>query len=112
MGQSNTYTKKRRSMTNLLVSGLKAISDSGNPITSKIIMYFGVGAGVGGGTVQTIAKNTSNEFMQQCAEMTPDWLAYVPAVGVSSLVIKNIADWHFRRIEVNLKIKESEKNDV
>lgn len=95
------------SMTDLLIKGLKAISDSGNPIASKIITYFGVGAGVGGGTAQAIVKNSANDFVQACADATPEWLVYAPAVGVASLVIKNICDWHFRRIEVRLKIEKA-----
>lgn len=99
MEQSNTFAEERLSMRELLTSGLKTISDSGNPLISKIIMYFGAGS-IAGGTVQTIANNTTNEIIQQCVEMTPDWLSYVPAIGVASLVIKNACDIYFKRIEV------------
>ena len=90
---------------------LKLISDSGNPLISKLITYLGVGVGVGGGAAQGIARNSSSEIVQYCATQTPDWLAYAPALGVLSLVIKNICDWHFRRIEVKLKVAEALKND-
>jgi uncharacterized protein YneR len=87
---------------------LKLISDSGNPIASKFITYLGVGVGVGGGTAQGIARNSQNDFIQYCADQSPEWLAYAPAIGVASLVIKNISDWYFKRIEVKLAIKKSE----
>ncbi len=106
MEQSSTFTEERQSMRDLLTSGLKAISDSGNPLTSKLIMYFGVGAGVGGGTVQTISKNTNHEIIEQCAAIAPDWLAYIPAIGVASLVIKNACDIYFKRLEVKRGDKE------
>jgi len=86
---------------------LKLISDSGNPIVSKVITYLGVGVGVGGGTAQGIARNSQNGFIQYCADHSPEWLAYAPAIGVASLVIKNISDWYFRRIEVQLAIAKA-----
>ena len=91
---------------------LKLISDSGNPIASKLVTYLGVGVGVGGGTAQGIARTSQNEFMQFCANQSPDWLAYAPAFGVASLVIKNISDWYFRRLEVKLAIKKAENDNV
>ena len=88
---------------------LKLISDSGNPIASKLVTYLGVGVGVGGGTAQGIARTSQNEC---CANQSPDWLAYAPAIGVASLVIKNISDWYFRRVEVKLAIKKAENDNV
>jgi len=86
---------------------LKLISDSGNPIASKLITYLGVGIGVGGGTAQGIVRNSQNEFVQFCANQSPEWVTYVPVIGVASLVIKNISDWYFRRIEVQLAIAKA-----
>ena len=96
---------------NYFMEFLKLISDSGNPLVSKIITYLGVGVGVGGGAAQGIARSSQNEIVQACADMSPDWLAYAPAIGVASLVIKNASDWHFRRIEVQLKVEEAKKNE-
>lgn len=107
---SNTYKKEQKSMKELLIEIMKSISDSGNPIASKVITYFGVAGGVGGGTVQVVTSNSSlasNEFVQDCANVAPDWLVYVPAVGVVSLILKHIADVYFRRKE--LKILERKK---
>ena len=95
---------------NYFMEFLKLISDSGNPLVSKIITYAGVGIGVGGGAAQGIARSSHNEIIQACADMSPDWLAYAPAVVVTSLVIKNASDWHFRRIEVKLKVEEAKNN--
>ena len=88
-----------------LMSLMKSISDSGNPVLSKIITYLGVG-GIGGGSAQAIANSKvieSNkhisDIVNTCAEAAPEWLVYVPAVGVASLLLKNISDFIFRRIE-------------
>lgn len=91
------------SIRDALLSGMKAISDSGNPLLSKVITYFGVGGGVGGGTIQAAAQLSTNEFIQECANATPDWLAYVPAVGVLSLMIKHAADIYFKKKELEMK---------
>jgi len=39
-------------------------------------------------------------------------LAYAPAIGVASLVIKNISDWYFRRVEVKLAIAKAKDDNV
>jgi len=91
---------------------LKLISDSGNPVASKFVTFLGVGVGVGGGTAQEIAKTSQNEIVTFCANNTPDWIAYAPAIGVLSLVIKNISDYHFRRIELKLAIKKAEDDNA
>ena len=96
---------------NYFMEFLKLISDSGNPLVSKIVTYLGVGVGVGGGAAQGIARSSQNEIVQACADIAPDWLAYAPAVGVASLVLKNTSDWYFRRIEVQLKVEEAKKNE-
>lgn len=85
---------------------LKAISDNGNPILSKIINYFGVWVGVGGGTVQVAATQIiDNPVIEACKNIAPDWIVYAPAVGVLSLVIKNMADVIYRRIEHKHKMR-------
>ena len=40
-----------------------------------------------------------SEIANYCAAASPDWLVYIPAIGVASLVIKNVTDIIFRRIE-------------
>ena len=37
-------------MKHLLTDSLRVISDSGNPLISKLITYFGASAGIGGGS--------------------------------------------------------------
>ena len=75
------------------------ISDSGNAVASKLITYVGVGVGIGGGAVQAVVTSSSNEFLQNCAEGTPDWLAYVSASAAVSLAVKNMADMYYKRLE-------------
>ena len=98
------------------MSLMRIISDSGNPIISKIITYLGVG-GIGGGSVQVLAqtqlaKNNQqvNDIIDICTSATPEWLIYVPAVGVASLLLKNISDVIFRRIE-HKKIMNEKSTD-
>jgi hypothetical protein len=117
MEHINTLRSEKRSMKNLLVDALKMISDSGNPLISKIITYFGATAGIGGGSYQAIVgtevvKNTPvvNDIVNACASASPDWLVYIPAVGVISLVIKNTTDVIFRRIE-HKKIMNEKSTD-
>jgi len=99
-----------------LMSVMRIISDSGNPLVSKIITYLGVG-GIGGGSVQVLAqtqlaKNNEqiSDIIDVCASATPDWLIYVPAVGVASLLLKNISDVIFRHIE-HKKIMNEKSTD-
>lgn len=103
MAHLHSYTSEQKSMKDSLTDLIKVISDSGNPIVSKIITYFGVAGGVGGGTVQVVASKTANEFIQECANVTPDWLAYVPAIGVLSLIVKHAADIYFKRKELKIR---------
>lgn len=84
---------------------MKAISDQGNAMLSKIMTYFGVGVGIGGGSVQVAAKTVAPQIAETCAPYTPDWLAYAPAVGVLSLVIKNAADIYYKRQEIKMNNK-------
>ena len=73
------------------------ISDHGNAIVSKLITYFGLYVGIGGGTVQVIAANTiDNKIVQACANAAPSWLAYVPAIAAITLSIKHITDMYFK----------------
>jgi len=92
---------------------LRAISDHGNPMLSKLINYFGVGVGVGGGTVQVAASQIhNNPIVDACANAAPDWIVYAPIVGVVSLVIKNAADFIFRRIEHKHKMREINEDNI
>lgn len=75
------------------------ISDGGNAIASKLITYVGVGVGIGGGVVQTVVTSSDSAFLQECAEITPNWLAYMSAAAALSLAVKNIADTYYRRLE-------------
>ena len=77
------------------------ISDGGNAIASKLITYFGVALGIGGGAIQVISSNSSNEFLQQCAESSPGWLVYVSAFAAASLAMKNITDIYYTRARYN-----------
>lgn len=99
---SNTFKKEQKSMTGFLSGLIRSISDSGNPIASKVVTYFGVAGGVGGGTVQVVSNASTSKFVQDCANITPDWLAYVPAIGVASLILKHLADVYFRRKELKI----------
>ena len=88
-----------------LMSLMRIISDSGNPMISKSITYLGVG-GIGGGSAQVFANSQlvkdsqqMTEIINTCASATPEWLIYVPAIGVASLLFKNVSDFIFRRIE-------------
>lgn len=99
-----------------LMSLLRIISDSGNPIVSKFITYLGIG-GIGGGSVQVLANsqlikdpNIMTELVSNCVSSAPSWLIYVPAIGVASLLFKNISDFIFRRIE-HKKIMNEIKTD-
>ena len=98
----------------------KLISDQGNIVISKFITYFGVSVGLGGGTVQAVAKSTREsvadnyvvEVVQSCAEVvsasSPDWLSYAPFIAATSLALKHIADTIFRHIEHKHRLKDSE----
>ena len=68
-------------------------------MASKLITYIGVALGIGGGAVQHIAANTQNEFLQQCAEASPNWLVYFSAFAAASLAMKNITDMYYKRLE-------------
>ena len=85
------------------------ISDGGNVIASKMITYFGVALGIGGGAAQVIAANSQNEFLQKCAESSPSWLVYVSAFAAFSLAMKNITDMYYTRLEYKKK-NDTEKN--
>ena len=106
MERSNTFTRNGKAK---MIELFKAISDQGNLMISKVITYFGISVGIGGGAVQAVANsNSSNEIIQQCAGMTPEWLAYMPGIAATSLVIQNISNVYFRRLEAKAKIKEAE----
>ena len=99
--QFYTYAENgKKTMSELM----RMISDSGNALASKLITYFGVGVGIGGGTVQAVSHSSIMpkqvaDIAQTCADVSPDWLAYVPAIAALSLLIKNIADVYYRRLE-------------
>ena len=93
-----------------MIEVFRAISDQGNVLASKLITYLGVSVGIGGGAAQIVAsKNLDNELVQQCIQSTPTWLMYtsiiVPAVAAISLIVKNLADVVFRRIEHKEKMR-------
>jgi len=71
------------------------ISDSGNVFASKLITFLGLTLGIGGGTIQLVAANTQQEFIQTCAQAAPAWLVYVPAVAAITLSIKHIVDMYY-----------------
>jgi hypothetical protein len=71
------------------------ISDNGNILASKLITFFGLSVGLGGGTIQIVAANSQQEFIQACVQSTPIWLAYVPAIAAITLSIKHIADMYY-----------------
>lgn len=75
------------------------ISDSGNAVASKMITYVGVAVGIGGGAAQAVVASSSNELLQDCANASPSWLAYISALAALSLAMKNIADMYYRRLE-------------
>ena len=75
------------------------ISDGGNAFASKLITYFGVAVGIGGGTVQAVIASSDNEFLQECAKASPNWLAYISAFAAASLAMKNITDMYYKRLE-------------
>ena len=109
MGQLYTFIKNGKKVMSDL---LKMISDSGNVVLSKFITYFGVGVGIGGGTVQAVSHHKVlpspvNEIVQTCADVSPDWLAYMPAIAAVSLLIKNIADVYYKRLEHKAKSNET-----
>ena len=100
-----------------LMSLMRIISDSGNPIVSKFITYLGVG-GIGGSSAQVFANSQlvkdsqhMTELVNACVSASPSWLVYVPAVGVASLLLKNISDFIFRRIE-HKKIMNEKQTDT
>jgi hypothetical protein len=82
------------------------ISDGGNAIASKLITYVGVAVGIGGGAAQAVVTNSNNAFLQECANKSPSWLAYISAVAAISLAMKNIADIYYRRKEFKNKNDE------
>ena len=84
----------------------RLISDYGNATLSKAITYFGV-VSVGGGTVQAVGNAVDHPIVQECAKLTPDWLSWVPLIGVISLAIKNACDVYYRRLEYKLKAAEN-----
>lgn len=102
MAHSTIFENVRRNMTTQFTDLMRLISDSGNPLASKFITYFGVAGGVGGGTVQLVTNASTNDFIQECVNSTPDWLAYVPVIGVVSLIVKHVADIYFRRKELKI----------
>ena len=102
-------------MREILTDALKAISDSGNPLISKAIFYFGSFVGIGGSSVQVLSDSNvvrnnqhMSEIVSNCAAASPAWLVYIPAIGVASLVIKNTTDIIFRRIEHKKVMNETE----
>ena len=90
----------------------KVISDQGNIVISKFITYFGVSVGLGGGTAQVIASNSTAQAVQEvveiCAAASPTWLSYAPFIAAVSLALKHIADIIFRRIEHKHRLKDGE----
>lgn len=97
------------SLSEIIGTITKAISDYGNATISKSITYAGV-SGIGLGAANTAVKVADHPIAQECAKYSPDWLVYAPAVGVASLVLKNLCDWYYRRAEFKLKLEESRRN--
>ena len=109
--------REKRSMIEIMTGGMRVISDSGNPLVSKAIFYFGSFVGIGGSSVQILSESSAvrnnkhmSEIANYCAAASPDWLVYIPAIGVASLVIKNVTDIIFRRLE-HKKIMNETKTD-
>ena len=116
MEHIDTLRKERRSMKHLLSDSIRVISDSGNPVISKLITYFGfTGAGIS--TAQVAAESSAiqkaipaaAEFSRACAE-SPQWIVYIPAFVAFTLAFKHGADFYFRRLE-HKKIMNETKTD-
>lgn len=76
---------------------IHTISDHGNVIASKVIMYFGIASVGTGGTLgvmnDTVQKVTGAE---SAAWGLADWAAVVSIAGGLSLIIKTIVDVYFK----------------
>ena len=79
----------------MINSVLHAISDHGNAILSKSIVflgYIGIGVGTGGGVV----NGTMDKIANDVAFGLPDWAAVVAIISGLSLIIKNGVDTYYK----------------
>lgn len=74
---------------------LHAISDHGNALASKLVTYFGVSAGIGGGTVLGVANGTAQKLVTSQGFGIQDWAAVVAIVSGLCLAIKTVVDTYY-----------------
>ena len=79
----------------MINSVLHAISDHGNAILSKSIVFLGY-IGIGVGAFDGYVNDTVDKIANDVAFGFPDWAAVIAIISSLSLIIKNGVDTYYK----------------